>query len=167
MQKRSAIVLLKTFFVGFVMLLGPVCAQCDQVALEANIFSGTLSYAGQRTPVWHLGLEVGCGIPQFDQTLYPDDEDFGYLLHLGPVLRFSPSEHVSGEFAVQLGLGDLHSCSGCLPDLYAATSLAIMVGWRNFKIGPQIVGGWINERRDRLYGFVYLAPVNFQVLYSW
>jgi hypothetical protein len=64
------------FLLCFLLLPVPVCAQCSQLALEANPFRGTLSYARQSAPGWHVGMEVGFGFPQIDRTLFPEEGDF-------------------------------------------------------------------------------------------
>jgi hypothetical protein len=157
------------FLLCFLLLPVPVCAQCSQLALEANPFRGTLSYARQSAPGWHVGMEVGFGFPQIDRTLFPEEGDFFDLFHLGPFLRFSPSEHASVDLGLRLGVADLHECgaSDCWPGLYAGASAAFMVGWRSFRIGPRVTAGWIRESGEPTTGFVSLAPVNLLVLYSW
>lgn len=144
-------------------------AQRNQLGLEANPFHGTLSYARQTAPGWHVGVQVGFGFPQVDRTLAPEEGDFFDLLHLGPFVRVEPSDHLAMDLGLRVGAGDLRECeaSDCWPGLYTGASAAVMVGWRRFKVGPRLTAGWIDEPAHPRTGFASLSPVNFLFVHGW
>ncbi len=153
-----------------VLLVAPAAAgQRSQLALEANIVQGTVSYARATSPGKLIGVELGVGFPQLDVTLAPADEDFMGIFHLGVFRRWLPSERGAVDAGVRVGLADLHECgaSDCLPGVYASGTAQASFGWRRVKLGPRVQAGVIRESgRDGTF-FTVIQPLNVTIYHSW
>ena len=144
-----------------------LAAQRRQIFLEFNPVHGTIGYGWAVSPTRFAGVEVGFGFPQLDRTLVPSDDDFLDIAHVGAFLRANPSDAVTLDGRVQLGLAELEGCSGGLPGVFTGVSGGAFFGGRRFKVGPRLTVGAMKESGDPAELVVNLTPVAALFTYSW
>lgn len=145
-------------------LAAPAEAQ-RQLALEANLFHGTVSYAWPIGEATFAGLDVGVGVPQLDWTLEPSDGDFVPILHVGSFVRMLPSETTALEAGVRTGFADLTTCgaSDCLPGVFVMATGAATFGWRRVQLGPRIWAGGMREDGGETRFVLAVSPVSARI----
>lgn len=161
----------------------PLVAQRNEVALEASFVRGALGYARHQSPSVLLGIEIGFGFPQLDQTLSPaqgpNDEgpDFEEYLHIAPFVRIKRGEHFEVDAGLRASIADLYPCgaSDCWPAIFGGAYLQPMVGWRRIKIGARLTGGVIAEgppdtresQGDESTGVLSISPFLVRATFPW
>jgi len=155
-----------------------VSAQANVFNVEGSFFGGSLGYVRSVADNLYVGVEIGAGVPQFDQTLRPEQDaagspDFKEIAHVALLVRFARSEHVELDAGVRSAIADLWPClaSDCWPHGFWGVYLQPMVGWRRFKVGPRLVVG---RSHDNAYhgdgsptGVVALTPLAVRLTISW
>lgn len=142
-------------------------AQRRQLSLEMNPVHGTLGYGWTVAPTRFVGVELGFGFPQLDQTIAPAGESLMDVLHVGAFMRSDPAKSVVFDSRVQVGFAELRGCSGCLPGLFTAVSGAAFFGGRYLKAGPRLTAGVIREHDDPVSFVLNLTPVEVLLSYTW
>lgn len=156
-----------TFVLALLVLASAdLAAQRRQLSLEFNPVHGTLGYGWALTPTRSAGLELGIGFPQLDRTLAPADESFLNVAHVGAFLRSSPSNSITLDGRVQIGMAELEGCSGCLPGTFAGVSAGAFFGGKHLKVGPRLTAGVINELDESDF-VLNVTPVAALFTYSW
>ena len=161
----------------------PLAAQRNEVTLEASVVRGALGYARHQSSNVLLGIEIGFGFPQLDQTLSPDqgqnDEgpDFEEYLHIAPFVRFKSGEHFEIDAGLRASIADLYPCgaSDCLPVIFGGAYVQPMIGWRRIKLGARLTGGVIAEgppdtrlsQGDESTGILSLSPFLVRATFPW
>jgi hypothetical protein len=157
-----------TLLLALLALAGSdLCAQHRQLSLELNPVHGTLGYGWTVAPTRFVGVEVGFGFPQLDQTIAPAGESLMDVLHVGAFVRSDPAKSVTFDGRVQAGFAELRGCSGCLPGGFTAVSGAAFFGGRYLKAGPRLTAGVIKENDDPASFVLNLRPVEVLLSYTW
>jgi hypothetical protein len=134
----------------------PAHAQPNEVTIEASVLRGTVGYAWRTSPRTLLGIDVGFGFPQIDQTLEPTDADddgdpdFEEYLHIALFARLKPSRLLEIDAGLRGSVADLWACtaSDCWPALFGGAYLQPVVGVSRFKVGARLTAGWIAESME-------------------
>jgi hypothetical protein len=157
----------------------PAQAQGNEVTIEASVLRGAIGYARRASPTTLLGVEVGFGFPQIDQTLTPTEEDpegepeFEEYLHLALLARFRPTARFEVDAGVRGSVADLWACtaSDCWPALFGGAYIQPMFGGSRFKVGARVMAGWIAESMeggpDESTFVIGLAPLLVRLTIPW
>jgi|GEM_PF-1749191 len=141
----------------------------ESLSAEVNPFRGTLTYTRFATPRWELGVGLGFGFPQLDQTLFRKRDDFRDFLNVSALARRHFGKHALIEMGLRLGAAEYHECtaSDCWPEVYLGPSILFAVGSERIKVGPRLTFGSIAAQGKDSDVFASVSPVNLLVSWRW
>jgi hypothetical protein len=127
----------------------------NEITLDAGIFNGSVGYARHTSERVLLGVEIGFGFPQIDQTLEPPTDEetgtpqFEEYLHVGLFARWKVSRGFELDAGIRGSVTDLWPCgaSDCWPALFAGGYVQPLIGWKRFKLGARLVAGISGDDR--------------------
>ena len=155
----SARMRLASMFVASALMLaaGPAGAQeaarPNQLTLDASVLGANVTWARRTGPSDLLGVMLGAaGLWAASEHFGGDHFDDGDLLglgHGGGFWRHEAGEHFEIDVGIQIG-AVLHGGEegNAAMALMGGPYVQPMVGWRNFKVGPRLIGAYVWEGSD-------------------
>lgn len=142
----------------------------ESLTFEVNPFRGSITYSRFRSEQWELGLGLGFGFPQLDQTLFRGKtDDFRDYLNVSALARRHYGKRALLELSARIGVADYQRCevSDCWPRAYFGPSVLFAVGGERFKVGPRVTFGEISHPSGDLDVFASVSPINLLVQLRW
>ncbi len=165
----------KWFFGATILLLSLVsnaAAQQRQLSIEGGLSHIALAYAWPKTPDVSLGVRLGVG-PINMESWHNDNTQFTQMIQLDPFYRRHLSPNAEIEIGPNVGIGAAddvkNDCGGmfCGTGFFAGISAGVMVGVKNFKVGPRLYTGWGSSEGNGTRFFVTGTPLILRASFYW